>query len=737
MTGDDNRAAAEADSLIGRSQELGELLRLAEDSRVITLCGGGGMGRTRLIRALAAGLAPGYPDGTFVVSLADLHQPGLTACRVAEALGVSQEPGVPAAETLAHALSGRRLVLALDDCGHLVRACAALCERLLASSPGLLVLAAGPAALGVTGEAAWQVPPLALPPAGVTAPDQADAFGAVALFARRAAAAAPGFAVSAGNCAAVARVCAALNGVPLAIELAAARAGTLTIDQIAAGLGARSAPPAGHDPDPGGSPDPDQDPDRGLRAALDWSHDLLTGPERVLLRRLSVLAGWSLEMAERVCADDGLPAVRVLGLLTGLAEKALVRRERRPDGLGQDRYRMPGAIRGYAARRLAEAGETAALRRRLRDYALSISHYAFSIGLGGVPATERARALVFRRYEADADNIRAALAWCLDQGDAEAGLRLSTGFGTSWLVLGDLAESAHWFTAFLSADQSAVPASVRGPALVAGAHHAFANNDLENARRWITEGLAVSRAADSSPFVSGALNLLTQIALRDGRPGDAVEYGKQAVAEAVECAHPTSEGYALAYYATAQAAAGQLPEARQSAEAGLAILLQADHHWAAARAGLSLADLYRAAGDLPAALDRYQLALKLLRPVKNDPLVPRCLAAMGRVALDLGDLPQARRCLAESLQLCLQAGDRAGISRGLLAFAHLAVREGGPGRAVQLAAAALGEPVPPARAQRFLAAAAALGDAEAGRLWAAGLRLTARAAADLALAPPD
>jgi hypothetical protein len=432
----------------------------------------------------------------------------------------------------------------------------------------------------------------------------------------------------------VAGICAALGGSPLAIELAAARAGTLIIDQIAAGLGARSAPPAGDGPDPACDPDPD----RGLLAALDWTHDLLTGPEQVLLRRLSVLAGWSLEMAERVCADDELPATRVLGLLTGLADKALVRPERRPDGLGQDRYRMPGAVRHYAARRLAEAGETEALRRRLRDYALIISHYALGIGIGGVPATERARAQVYRHYEADADNIRAALAWCLEQGDTEAGLRLSTGFGSSWLVLDDLAESVHWFTAFLSADQSGIPDSVRGPALVDGAHHAFADHDVEKARRWVTEGLEVTRAADSSHFVPAALNLLARIALRDGRPGDAVEYGKQAVARSVECAYPTGEGYALGFYAAALAAAGQLPEARQSAEAGLVILLQVDHHWAAARAALTVADLCRATRDLPAARDRYQLALKLLRPIRNDPLIPRCLTGLGRVTLDLGDL---------------------------------------------------------------------------------------------------
>jgi predicted ATPase len=741
MMVDDERASAEEDALIGRGRELGELLGLARVSRAVTLCGGGGLGKTRLIEALAAGLAPGYPDGTFVVSLADLHQPGLAAAQVAAVLGVSEEPGVPAAETLAQALSGRRLVLALDDVGHLAAACAALWERLLASSPGLLVLAAGPAALGVSGEAAWPVPPLALPPAGISDPDEAGAFATVALFARRAAAAAPRFTVNAGNCAAVAGVCAALGGSPLAIELAAARAGTQTIDQIAAGLSAPSAPPAGQpafagrDGDPGG--DPDRDPDRGLLAALDWSHDLLTGPEQVLLRRLSVLSGWSLEMAERVCADDKLPATHVQGLLTRLAEKALVRQDPRPKGRGQDRYRMPGAVRGYAARQLAEAGETAALRRRLRDYALSISHYAFSIGLGGVPVTERSRALVYRRYKADADNIRAALAWCLEQGDTEAGLRLSTGFGISWLMLGALAESVHWFTAFLSADQYGVPDAVRGLALVGGAHHAFADHDVEKARRWVTEGLEVTRAADSWHFVSSALNLLSRMAMHDGRPGDAVEYGKQSVERSVECADRPGEGYALGYYAAALAAAGQLPQARQSAEAGLAILLEVDTQWAAALAALGLADLCRAAGDLAAARDGYQLALKLLRPVRNDPLIPRCLTGLGRVTLDLGDLPQARGYLTEGLQLSLRAGRRAWISRSLLAFAHLAVREGRPGLAVQLAAAALGEPVPPARAQRYLDAAAGLGDAEVDRLWAAGLQLTARAAADLALAPPD
>ena len=300
----------EQNSFVGRERELDKLQQLVGVTRALTLCGAGGIGKTRLALQVLAAVAGDFPDGAWFVELGDLRQPDLVVSRVASAVGVGEEPGRPLLETLADALSSRRLLLALDNCEHLIDACARVGQRLLASSPGLRLIATSREPLHVAAETVWQVPPLSVAPDDAAAdPDEAYRYEAVRLFADRAAASLPGFAISRANAAAVVALCRALDGVPLAIELAAARIRTLSVEQIAARLadrfrllttGHRTAPPR----------------HRTLRAAMDWSYDLLPASEQVLLRRLSVFAGWSLEMAEQVCSGDGIPASDVLDLLT-------------------------------------------------------------------------------------------------------------------------------------------------------------------------------------------------------------------------------------------------------------------------------------------------------------------------------------------------------------------------------------------------------------------------------------
>jgi predicted ATPase/DNA-binding CsgD family transcriptional regulator/tetratricopeptide (TPR) repeat protein len=723
----------EPDSFVGRERELDVLRQFARDMRAVTLCGAGGIGKTRLLLRLLAALAGDFPDGTCFVELGDLRQPELVVSRVASAIGVAEEPGVPLLDTLADALRTRRLLLALDNCEHLIDACASLCQRLLASSPGLQVLATSREALRVAAEAVWQVPPLALPPGGVTAPAEAGEYDAVRLFADRAAAAAPGFTLGPGNCAAAVAICRALDGMPLAIELAAAWVRVLSVDQIAARLGDRfhlltsgdRTAPARH---------------RTLRATIDWSHDLLTQPEQVLLRRLSVFAGWSLEMSEKVCADAGLPAGQVLDLLAGLADKSLVEVE--PDTLGQTRYRMLESIREYAAVRLAAAGETEAVRLRLRDYTLEFVEHSMRIGMALVPAPWSDVVDVFRRWDADAPNAREVLSWCLAQGDAETGLRICTAVRPCWIVRGAFAEGAEWFDSFLSADRSAVPAAVHGAALIGRAQLALAS-DPRRAEAWATDGLELCWAGGDRFWTGTAVNLLAEAALHTGRADEAAERADEALATARRAGDKWNEGYALGTRAAAAGQRGHLREAQEFAEAALAVMREIDHRWGAARAQLGLGDLARLRSDQAEARRQYLAALAVLREVAAGPEIARCLAGLGRIAMDQGELGQARGRLAESLRLSLAAGSRIGISRGLLAFAALALREGRPDRAVRLAAAvtALHEaahlrPLPGARTQRYLDAAAGLGDYAVGRLWADGLGLTSSAAAELALDDP-
>jgi predicted ATPase/DNA-binding CsgD family transcriptional regulator len=725
----------EPNSFVGRERELEELRQFARGMRAVTLCGAGGIGKTRLLLRLLAAVSDDYPDGTWFVELGDLRQAELVVSRVATAIGVAEEPGVPLIETLTDALRTRRLLLALDNCEHLIDACASLCQRLLAGSPGLQVLATSREALRVAAEVVWQVPPLALPPAEVTSAVELAGYDAVRLFADRAAAAVPGFSLGPANVAAVVSVCRALDGLPLAIELAAARVRVLSVDQIAARLGDRfhllttgdrTAPPR----------------QQTLRAAIDWSYDLLSAPEQVLMRRLSVFSSSALEMAEQVCADEQLPAPDVLDLLAGLAEKSLVEVE--PDLLAQARYRMLETIREYAGARLDAAGETGELRRRQAAYSLAVAEQNMSVGMALTPAPWSARVDVFRRYDAEAGNVREVLGWCRDTGDAERGLGICIAISPCWIVRGSFAEGAEWLDTFLAAAGDEVPAPVRGAALVVRGQLALSAGDPPGARALARQGLELCLAAGNEFWIASALNLLAETALHTGQTAEGAERADQAIARARPAGDQWNEGYALGTRAAAAALGGNLRESEELGQRALVVMRRIDQQWGTARTLLGLGDLARMRTDLPAARRYYRAALAILREVDARPEIARCLAGLGRIAMEQGDLAQAREHLAGSLRLSLHAGSRIGISRGLLAFAALAVREDRPDRAIQLAAAvtALREsahlpPLPGSRTQRYLDAAAALGERVVAALWATGLGMTSADAAELALEPPQ
>src|SRR6266702_4138398 len=329
---------AEPNSFVGRERDLAELALLLGEVRALTLCGPGGIGKTRLALRLACEIVPGFPDGAWLVELGDTEDPALVPLRVAAALGIREEPGRQLTETLADVLRPRRMVLILDTCEHVVDACATLVQQLLASCPSLRLIATSREPLRVRGETAWRVPPLELPGQLAELSDQDLAeHEAVRLFTERAAAVRPGFTLAAGNAGAVVRLCRRLDRFQLLAS------------------GDRTAPPR----------------QQTLRATVDWSYELLTGPEQVLLRRLSVFSGWNLEMAEQVCAGGEISAPMVLDLLAALIDKSLVTVDAELDGSA--RYRLLDMIREYAAVRLTASGEEAAVRARHRDYLLNLT----------------------------------------------------------------------------------------------------------------------------------------------------------------------------------------------------------------------------------------------------------------------------------------------------------------------------------------------------------------------------
>ena len=669
---------------------------------MVTLAGPGGIGKTRLALHVLAGLADEFPDGACYAELADVTSADLVAARVAAAVGVTEEDGRPLLDTLADALRPRSLVLALDNCEHLLDACAGLCGRLLAAAPDLRLMATSREPLRVAGETVWQVPPLAAESAdGSTAE-------AVRLFADRAAAIAPGFALTPDNAGPVAAICRSLDGMPLAIELAAARIRALSVEQIRMRVTDRFGLLTTGDRAAAAR-------QRTLRATIDWSHDLLTEREQVLLRRLSVFAGWSLDMAEDVCADELVPPAALLDTVAALVDKSLVVRE--PEVLGQARFRMLDTIREYAAEKLALAGEATRLQHRLRDHVLGVAERNFAVGMALVPAPWQDRVDVFRRYDVDAR-------------ERLAGARRVPGRGRRR----DRAADLHGDQAVHAGARRVRPRQRLARRLPrpagggrtrpgdqgAGAHRAGPAVPAERPGRRRAVGPGRTRAVPRGgrPVLDGGR---TQPAQRDraahGQPRQG--RGSSAGRRWPSPRPPGTAGTPAGRSASAPRSPGVRGDIREAAElagASIEVMASIDHRWGVARAELGLGDLARMRGDLAQAHHMYGDALGYLREVGAQPEIARCLSGLGRVALDQGDTAAAREYLTESLRVCRDIGTRIGIARGLESFAALADREGDAERAVLLAAASAGlraaSGLPPptgARTARYLAAADRLG----------------------------
>ena len=705
----------EPNSFVGRESELGELRELVRETGVLTLCGAGGIGKTRLALRILAAVADQFPDGVWFVELADLRQPDLVISRIAATVGITEEPGRPLVETLADALRYRRMLLALDNCEHLIDICAVVCQRLLARSPGLRMLATSREPLHVAAETVWQVPPLSVAPESMR------------LFADRAAASAPGFAIGPGNREAIAALCRDLDGIPLAIELAAARVRALSVEQIRDRLADRfGLLTTGHRTAP--------ERQRTLRAAIEWSHDLLTVQEQVLLRRLSVFAGWALDMAEAVCADALITPADVLDLLAALVDKSLVVRE--PEVLGQARYRMLDTIRSYAATRLDEAGETEKFHRRFTAYTVRESERMLAIGLAQLPGVWADRVTTFRRFDVEAKNMAQVLDWCVAHDDAENGLRLCTAMRPPWLVRGMYSEGSGWLDTFLampSADSA--PALIRGAALTGRAQLVLAL-DPAAAEPAAEEGLKLCREAGDAFWIGSALNVLSEIFVHTGRLDEAAAHTNEALVVAADSGDGWNEAYALGTSAQIAALRGNLRSTASLAASSLAAMERIDQQWGVARTLLGMGDLARLRRDPDDASRHYVRALPVLRELEARPEIARCLAGLGRVAMDLGSFDLARSHLTESLELSHLTGARIGVARGLAASAGLELATGHAEVAVRLIAAA--------SALRSEAGLAPLAGAQtepylsipgSGALWAEGLAMGSDAAVELALDP--
>jgi predicted ATPase/class 3 adenylate cyclase/DNA-binding CsgD family transcriptional regulator len=683
---------AQLTSFVGRQAEIERLRDALAGNRLVTLIGAGGVGKTRLAVQVAAEVAANFSDGAWYVDLAPITVTEVVPVTVARALGLPDHPGRSTMDTLLRFVPDRHLLVVLDNCEHLLDACATLLVALLAAAPKLTVLATSREPVNVTGEVIWQVPSLSL------------ADEAIELFGERARLARPEFAITDDNSKAVAEICLRLDGMPLAIELAAARVRALTLAEIVDSLhdrfrlltgGSRTAVRR----------------QQTLRASVDWSHALLTETERILFRRLAVfLGGFDLQAAQAVCGDVRIERYQVLDQLTLLVDKSLAVAD---ESSGRTRYRLLETVRQYALEKLGESGEADAVRSRHRD------HYSAIAALLDEPAGADYRQRI-DRAELETDNLRSALGWNLENDDTERALTLASSLRPVWLTRGRFLEGLAWFHVILAdydehidvapavqaralADEAVlnvyvgermnraqraveIARELDDPALLARTVSAYgyiagARYDYETAASYFAEALELARALDDRWMLSQILAWQANTGLTTGDPiaarsageegrdiadaigdrsnsrmcrqgigwvhllqGNVVSAISEFSAVAAECeeAHDDvlrpvslmSLGMALAHH-------GEVAAASAIAAVGLDVAADLGEYFVGmAYAQSSLASL--AAGDIAAAHDAAEAAWERLRVAVPELAVAQRSYNSVEVALARGDLTVAR-----------------------------------------------------------------------------------------------
>jgi predicted ATPase len=502
----------ELSGFVGRRSELAAIRVALAGARLVTLCGPGGIGKTRLAVRAAWEARRAFRDGIWLVELAGLRDPALLAPQVARGVGLLDQSAGWAVATLSEHLAGRRALLVLDNCEHLLDACAVLAGAILRACPGVRILATSRQVLGVTGEVTFAVPPLSVPDrADRRPPQKLLQFEAVRLFAERGAAVLPGFVVDAANGQVVADLCIRLEGIPLAIELAAVRLRALSPEQILARLADRFGLLSAGDP-----ADPRH---RALQATLAWSYDLLPAPERAMWQRASVFAGsFDLDAAEAVCAGDGVAAGAIVDLVDQLVAKSVLRRS--PGG-DPARYRMLDTVREYGRQRLRETGGAHALGRRHRDFYARLAARQDALG-------PRQLAWIDAR-DADHDNLRAAVEYGVGRAaPAEAGLALACGLWLYWETRGHLTEGRRHMDALLA--QVGRPGALRTRGLWAAGYLALVQADAAAAGRLLEAALLAAGRQGDPEAIACACQFLGRAVWFPGEPGRGLALTEDALA---------------------------------------------------------------------------------------------------------------------------------------------------------------------------------------------------------------
>ena len=728
-----NNLPFQVTSFVGREREMREASQLFSTTRLLTFIGPGGTGKTRLSLQVAAEQLSEFKDGVWLVELAALTDPSLILQSIASVFNLRMQMGMPLQEIVFDYLRAKHLLLILDNCEHLVEACAHFADQILRTSPRIKFIASSREALGISGETIYRVPSLSVPsPAEVTR-EALERFESIQLFVERAQAANPKFELTDSNASSVAQICFRLDGIPLALELAAARVAIFSAEQIATRLddrfklltgGSRTALPR----------------QQTLRALIDWSYDILSEDERALLRRLSVFAGgWTFEAAEAVCGD-----LNVLDLLTQLVNKSLVIVDEQMEAT---RYRLLETIRQYARDKLLEAGEAQQTRNLHLQYFVE-----FSEATG--PHMDTMDVLIWiPKLDAEYDNVHAAFEWGLDH-DVEACLRIVGSLAYYWFRRGHGAEGIDMANAAFASANGLPPAEkedaqrrqmmIRARALQAAAFLCYSQGDNINAYKAGNECVALARQLGDVQMLAVALSFSASAKLFEGDTETALAQIKEAIAVSQKMDEKLGLGMAYGMMAQLEMVVNRNMKAAEKYEQqAMELTRDIASTWKGLMMyfGTGRGAMFR--GDYDIARERFAYCLPMFEEMKDEHRVNMIHSEFAHMDRQEGKLQQAEKAYRKTIRIWQKLGHRAAVAHQLECFAFLAKAHEEPERALRLLGAAeiLRERInihmqPPERAEyerEVQDLRGSMAEYEFATLWAQGRTLTMEEAIELAL----
>lgn len=654
-----NKLPVRVTAFIGRKKELAELCSLLRHARLVTLMGTGGVGKTRLAIEAASLIGTEYADGVLFVELASISDPSLVSQTITRALNIPQDPAASLEQTLAQALSRKQMLLVIDNCEHLTAACAFVAGTLVTSCPQVTIVATSRERLGVEGEALYRVPSLSCPePQQALSTDSLEQSEAVQLFIDRAKSAAPHLGITEREYGEIATICRRVDGIPLAIELAAARVRHLGLTEISKRLddcfrlliGGHRASPQRH---------------QTLRASVEWSYDLLDEQERLLLRSLSVFAGgWSLEAAEAICQAPDSELSPTIDLLSNLVDKSLVLADRQ--GLHK-RYQLLETIRLYAHEKQLECDDGDEIR--LRHYGF-FKHLAESADLQTDGPGQPDWLL---RLDSDYDNIRCALDWSrCGRVSAESGLQFVESLGTYWWIRGYLQEGRDYCVAALAYEDAGVQSGAKASALNSAALLAWSQGDFAAAREFHEDALVIWRALGDSDHAAASMNNLASVLREQGDYVQAEALFHEALAVKRAAGDPLWEAYVLGNLGLLHGEQGDFSVAKPFWNKSLELYKRNGSGRGVAWCLVSLAAIAYNLGDNSKATTLAEESEKTFRDLGDRVGLARTLRVLGMISQRQCSFEKAEHNFTECLALCRDLGDRRGLAATLEALASLA-----------------------------------------------------------------